>query len=62
MTIRQLTVKPKQALIRMAILAVLVAGVIGMSGLASGASSTSDHKCSPGQHGNPKPAFKPGSC
>lgn len=23
---------------------------------------TSDHKCAPGQHGNPHPGFKPGSC
>jgi hypothetical protein len=26
------------------------------------AQADSDHKCSPGQHGNKHPGFKPGSC
>ncbi len=29
---------------------------------AQAGSFTSEHKCAPGQHGNPHPAFKPGSC
>ena len=32
-----------------------------LSAFAAPAASAGD-KCSPGQHGNPHPAFKPGSC
>ncbi len=30
--------------------------------LAQAESFQAEHKCSPGQHGNPHPAFKPGVC
>jgi len=39
-----------------------VVGILGATTLAPVAAAESDHKCSPGQHGNPQPGFKPGSC
>ena len=40
--------------------AVVIAGVSFIGLFASAASAGPD--CAPGQHGNPHPAFKPGSC
>ena len=35
---------------------------VGAAPVAQAGSFQSDHKCSPGQHGNKHPGFKPGSC
>jgi hypothetical protein len=43
-----------------AVLAVLSLAISAPAALAG--SFTSDHKCAPGQQGNPHPGFKPGSC
>ena len=40
-----------------AAVAVMIVSLIGCAGVASAGPS-----CAPGQHGNPHPAFKPGSC
>lgn len=39
-----------------------VAGLLAALAAAPAAVADSQHKCSPGQHGNPHPGFKPGSC
>jgi hypothetical protein len=36
--------------------------LLAAAGAVPVAQADSDHKCSPGQHGNPHPGFKPGSC
>lgn len=38
------------------------AAMLGALAAAPVAQADSDHKCSPGQHGNKHPGFKPGSC
>jgi hypothetical protein len=41
----------------LAAIAVVAVSMIGFAGTAS-----AGDKCAPGQHGNPHPGFKPGSC
>jgi ABC-type sugar transport system substrate-binding protein len=38
------------------------AALLGALAAAPAAQADSQHKCSPGQHGNKHPGFKPGSC
>jgi hypothetical protein len=47
---------------RTKLLALFAAALLALSVAAPALASQGPPDCSPGQHGNPSPGFKPGSC